>query len=74
MPYHLILGYIFLSLALSIMLYLQYSRNKENKTTSVLKKRNNVKFIRLNIFFNSFNKFYNILYKYEIRLFSFHIR
>ena len=38
MPYHLILGYILLSLSLSIMLYLQYSRNKENKTTSVLKK------------------------------------
>ena len=38
MPYNLILGYIFLSLSLFIMLYLQYTRNKKNKTTSVLKK------------------------------------
>ena len=38
MPYHSILGYIFLSLGLSIMLYLQYSRNKENKTVKTLER------------------------------------
>lgn len=33
MPYHSILGYIFLSLSLSIMLYLQYTKNKHQKVT-----------------------------------------
>ena len=37
MPYNLILGYIFLSLGLSIMVYLQYTRNKPNKTIKILK-------------------------------------
>ena len=37
MPYNSILGYIFLSLGLSIMMYLQYTRNKPNKTTKTLK-------------------------------------
>ena len=37
MPYNSILGYIFLSLGLSIMVYLQYTRNKPNKTIEILK-------------------------------------
>ena len=37
MPYHSILGYIFLSLGLSIMVYLQYTRNKPDKTIKILK-------------------------------------
>ena len=37
MPYNSILGYIFLSLSLFIMLYLQYTRNKPNKTIGILK-------------------------------------
>ena len=36
MPYNTILGYIFLSLGLSIMVYLQYTRNKPNKTIGIL--------------------------------------
>lgn len=37
MPYHSILGYILLSLGLFIMLYLQYTRNKPDKTIKILK-------------------------------------
>ena len=37
MLYNSILGYIFLSLGLSIMVYLQYTRNKPNKTIGILK-------------------------------------
>ena len=37
MPYNSILGYIFLSLSISIMLYLQYTRNKPDKTIKTLK-------------------------------------
>ena len=37
MPYNSILGYIFLSLSLSIMVYLQYTKNKPNKTIKILK-------------------------------------
>ena len=37
MPYNSILGYIFLSLSLFIMLYLQYTKNKPNKTIEILK-------------------------------------
>ena len=38
MSYHLILGYILLSLSLFIMLYLQYTRNKKDKSTVTLKR------------------------------------
>ena len=38
MPYHLILGYILLSLSLFIMLYLQYTRNKKDKSITTIKK------------------------------------
>ena len=37
MPYNSILGYIFLSLSLFIMVYLQYTKNKPNKTIEILK-------------------------------------
>lgn len=38
MPYHLILGYILLSLSLFIMLYLQYTKNKKDKSITTIKK------------------------------------
>ena len=38
MFYHSILGYIFLSLALSIILYLQYTGNKKDKSITTIKK------------------------------------
>ena len=37
MPYNTILGYTLLSLGLFIMLYLQYTRNKPDKTIKTLK-------------------------------------
>ena len=73
MPYNTILGYIFLSLSLSIMVYLQYTRNKPNKTIKILKTEMMLVLLGLIFSLIALSNFILSIIKY-IRLFSFHIR
>ena len=73
MPYNSILGYIFLSLSLSIMVYLQYNRNKPDKTIKTLKAEISLTLLGLIFSLIALSNFILSIIKY-IRLFSFHIR
>ena len=73
MPYNSILGYIFLSLGLSIMVYLQYTKNKPDKTIKTLKIEMFLNLLGLVFSLIALSNFILSIIKY-IRLFSFHIR